>query len=142
MARELDPIPIPDLDKATHLYVKGADNMITDTLRAGLIRERDLDSQTKNLVDAPCVLVDLGSLSSLSAQAAHELLAMWIFDLQRQREEAGKERIPVVITARHLDILRTVHAGLRGEVEAFALVEEPNGVKDLVEIGIRPHNSA
>lgn len=136
---EAEPITVEDLEKSVRLPVTAHDRMIIDELRAGLIRERDLDSQTEKLLDAPSVIVDLNEITALEVHAAYELLGMWIFNLQREREKAGKKPIPVVIEAKHLDILRTVHAALRGDASAYALVRggvSGKGPDQLIPIGI------
>lgn len=136
---ETEPIVLPNIINAVRLPVTATNGMITNDLRASLIRERDLESQTNRLINAPSVIVDLSEITSLTAQAAFELIGQWMWNVQIQREKAGKESIPVIITAKYLDILRTVHAAIRDSRQtAYALI--PKELTDgknikLVKIG-------
>ena len=140
---EQTPISFDDVDNAIRLPVVPSNKIIYDEMHGRDLAGRDLYSQTKKLMNAPSVIVDLDDLSILDINAAFELFGMWIPDLQREREKAGKDPIRVIITAKHLDILRTVRNALIGcsDVSAWALIQggqTGEGADELIQITREP----
>ncbi len=125
----------PVSTQRVELHVRPFDNLVLDTLRASLLRERDLEQQAVGrLKGARFVLIDLNGIRSLDVQAAYELVGKFVTQLRQTWPRPATPPV-VAITADNLDIVRIVHAALRAAGDAaYALL--PDGrAEPLVPIG-------
>lgn len=122
--------------RALYLPIRPWEGIMTEAIPRGqLIRERDLEQASVGKIEgAKSILIDLSEIKMLTVDAAFEVIDMWIWSLRQYNTKA-----PIVgVTAKYLDILRTVHAALRdSDNAAYAILptQEENNSDRLVAIG-------
>jgi hypothetical protein len=125
----------PPVGGRLDLAVHPLDRLVLDSVRASLLRERDLEQRAaSHLGDVRFVKIDLNGIRSLEVQPAFELVGKFVAQVRTSWGIHGAPPV-VAITANNLDILRTVHAALRGSRNAAYGLLPDGRAEPLVPIG-------